>query len=79
LFEPFAQAVGVVSFVGQQPLWSGDGGKERNATFPGVSAKAAGLPRSSAKARILFVLPPRERPIASANSPFLNRSPSDAP
>ena len=46
--------------------------------FPGVSAKATGLPRSSAKAWILLVLPPRERPIASSNSPFLSRSPSDA-
>src|SRR6202040_2501750 len=28
LFEPFAQAVGVVSFVCEQPLWSGDGSKQ---------------------------------------------------
>jgi len=28
LFEPFAQAVGVVSFVCEQPLWSGDGAKQ---------------------------------------------------
>jgi hypothetical protein len=47
-----------------------------SATFPGVSAKATGLPRSSAKAWILLVLPPRERPIASANSPFLNQPPT---
>ena len=45
--------------------------------FTGVSAKATGLRRSSAKARILLVLTPRERPIASSNSPFLSRSPSD--
>jgi hypothetical protein len=50
-----------------------------SATFPGVSANATGLPRSSAKAWILLVLPPRERPIASANSPFLNQPPSGAP
>jgi hypothetical protein len=31
-----------------------------SATFPGVSANATGLPRSSAKAWILLVLPPRE-------------------
>jgi hypothetical protein len=36
-----------------------------SATFPGVRAKATGRPRSSAKAWILLVLPPRERPIAS--------------
>jgi hypothetical protein len=46
-----------------------------------VQAKdeSVGLPRSSAKAWILLVLPPRERPIASANSPFLNQPPSGAP
>ncbi len=44
-----------------------------SATFPGVSTKATGLPRSSATAWILLVLPPRERPIAFANSPFLSR------
>ena len=37
-----------------------------SATLPGVRAKATGRPRSSAKAWILLVLPPRERPIASA-------------
>jgi hypothetical protein len=30
LLEPFAQAVGVVSFVCQQPLWSGHGTKQRS-------------------------------------------------
>ena len=49
-----------------------------SATLPGVRAKATGRPRSSAKAWILLVLPPRERPIASANSPFLSQRPSGA-
>ena len=47
-----------------------------SATLPGVRAKATGRPRSSAKAWILLVLPPRERPIASAYSPFLSQPPS---
>jgi hypothetical protein len=56
LFGPFAQAVGVISFVCHQPLWSGDSSKQWSgrgdvATFPGVSAKATGLPRSSANRR----------------------------
>src|SRR4029077_16291946 len=46
-----------------------------SATLPGVRAKATGRPRSSAKAWILLVLPPRERPIASAYSPFLSQPP----
>jgi len=49
-----------------------------SATLPGVRAKATGRPRSSAKAWILLVLPPRERPIASAYSPFLSQRPSGA-
>ncbi len=30
LLEPFAQAVGIVSLVRQQPLWRGDGSEQQN-------------------------------------------------
>ena len=41
-----------------------------SATLPGVSAKATGRPRSSARQWIFEVRPPRERPTACAHSPF---------
>src|SRR5271155_2119612 len=50
-----------------------------SATLPGVSAKATGRPRSSAKQWIFEVRPPRERPTACAHSPLLRRLPSGAP
>jgi hypothetical protein len=44
-----------------------------SATFPGVSAKATGLPRSSAKGWILPVLPPAQGPSTRKSFAFLER------
>jgi hypothetical protein len=50
-----------------------------SATLPGIRTKAIGLPWALARAWILLVRPPRERPIACAASPFLAQPQSGEP
>jgi hypothetical protein len=47
-----------------------------SAVLPGVSAKAIGRPRSSARQWIFELRPPRERPTACVHSPFFRLLPS---
>ena len=82
-FSPSAQTVGVIGLVRQQALRFSDGAEKRNSHdhVGDVSGRQRESDRSAAiigqSMNLLLVLPPRERPIASSNSPFLSRSPSD--
>jgi hypothetical protein len=51
----------------------------RSGALPGVSWKAKGRPRSSVRAWIFVVRPPRDRPIALLKAPLLRLPLSDAP